>query len=249
VRKAALDARAVRTQDESPQHVSRIIRQPLPLQNPSANTGGLSLRSLMKKTAPPEQNNTPPPAASRAGLSLRNLTKKKAQPPQDADSSEQDATSPDKTASSEAAAPMTVGEMRAAAANDDEAAGSISDSSAPATPVAVSMGTRPPSALSNGGGMGVSLSLRNLMRGKTQTAPITDALDESAGATFENGGRRGAAKTFAEETAEMTAGKTVGDVGGAAIGLPKSAWALPKYVTKRVTQKNLTPAGISVRVC
>jgi len=46
----------------------------------------------------------------------------------------------------------------------------------------------------------------------------------------------------------MTAGKTVGDVskGG---GLPKSAWALPKYVTKRVANVNLTPQGEHACVC
>ena len=58
-----------------------------------------------------------------------------------------------------------------------------------------------------------------------------------------------APKTFAEETAAMTAGKTVGDVQagvyarGEAKAVPKSAWALPKYVTKRVSNnQNLTPA-------
>ena len=58
-----------------------------------------------------------------------------------------------------------------------------------------------------------------------------------------------APKTFAEETAAMTAGKTVGDVQagvyarGESKAIPKSAWALPKYVTKRVSNnQNLTPA-------
>lgn len=43
----------------------------------------------------------------------------------------------------------------------------------------------------------------------------------------------------------MTRGRTVGDVvRGSAGEIPKSAWALPKYVTKRVTQtQNLTPEG------
>jgi len=39
----------------------------------------------------------------------------------------------------------------------------------------------------------------------------------------------------------MTAGKTVGDVAKRGAGVPKSAWALPKYVTKRVDEKKLTP--------
>ena len=52
-------------------------------------------------------------------------------------------------------------------------------------------------------------------------------------------------KTFADETAEMTAGKTVGDVAKAG-NFPKSAWALPKYVTKRVSNLDLSSQGLSV---
>jgi hypothetical protein len=130
-------------------------------------------------------------------------------------------------------------------------------------PGTTSVGRRPPSAL----------SLSNLTRksdpGQTSAPPsqppaagapktvgemLAQAAAEDAAEDLERGrsapppaADAGPAqrKTFADETAEMTAGKTVGDVAKAG-NLPKSAWALPKYVTKRVSNLELSSRGLSL---
>ena len=117
--------------------------------------------------------------------------------------------------------PMTVGEMRAKAAAEDAVAGYAPGPQA---------------------GGGNKLSLRNLMKAKSAEAQPEKASD---GQQIPPGVEAPVAreKTFAEETAEMTAGKTVGDVAKRGASVPRSAWALPKYVTKRVEEKSLTPEG------
>ena len=92
----------------------------------------------------------------------------------------------------------------------------------------------------SGGGR---LSLRELMKAKSAgLSPAQESQDEVN--SPRNNAAVGRQKTFAEETAEMTAGKTVGDVAKHGTSIPKSAWALPKYVTKRVDEKKLTPEGM-----